>query len=452
MKLIFFSLIFAATSALASKDLAHRPRSFALKHGKAVFVDFTEAIYDITYDLIKKEARVKAQIKFDAPEAGHPIFDSVTEPSSVTINGKATSAPEVTTPENETTLRVLKTFVQVGSHTLDIELPLTTLVEYEDGAVKSAFWYSDLSHRRFLESYMPASFEYDQVKMIFNVNFVGAKTKQLIYTNGTVESTGMHSYRITYPEYYNVSSIFYHTVPEGSVNGINYTLKSIDGREVPVVIYTAKGLLSGRTLEKFSSETNKIFHELEADYGAWPHPSLVIYSAGRGGMEYCGATITEFRALGHELFHSYFARGVMPANGNAGWLDEALASWRDNGYKQLSSLSGSSMMSAHPYYTRVTDRAAYSFGERFMRLMDGKLQEKGGLKPFMRYMVDQRLFAPLFVEEFINEMEAFYGVSLDEYFKKFTFASSNNFAPLKSQKIHNHMHPKITLKELKNYL
>ena len=157
-------------------------------------------------------------------------------------------------------------------------------------------------------------------------------------------------------------------------------------------------------------------------------------------------------ALGHELFHSYFARGVMPANGNSGWLDEALASWRDEGYQTLSDLSGSSMMSAHPYYTRTTDRAAYSFGERFMRLMDGKLASKGGLKPFMRYMIEKKVFSPIFVEDFIKEMEKFYGVSVKEDFRKYTFGKSNNFSSsLKSSHSHK-IHRKMTVEELKNYL
>ena len=99
--------------------------------------------------------------------------------------------------------------------------------------------------------------------------------------------------------------------------------------------------------------------------------------------------MTDMSALGHEMFHFYFARGVMPANGNAGWVDEALASWRDDGYQSLGTLSGSSNMSGRPYYTRTTDTAAYSFGERFMSYLDGKLKSKGGLKPYMRTLVER---------------------------------------------------------------
>ena len=113
----------------------------------------------------------------------------------------------------------------------------------------------------------------------------------------------------------------------------------------------------------------------------------------------------------------------MPANGNSGWLDEALASWRDNGYPTLTSLSGASQMSAHPYYTRITDTAAYSFGARFMSFLDGRTRPKGGLKPFMRFMVATEALKPLFVEEFIQKMEAFYQQSFNADFKRYTYGS-----------------------------
>jgi hypothetical protein len=457
MKLILlFGLLLSGLALAQKNDLVHRPKSFVTTNGKAVFVDFINAHYEISYDVTKRSSNVTAIIQFDAPEAGLPIFDSFEAPTSIKLNGEEVTATETKTPSNETTVRVINKEVAVGTHSVVITVPLTALVEFTSEGVKSAFWTSDLTERKFLERYMPANLEYDQVKMSFNVSFKGLKKRQLLYTNGTVietASNGVSIFKIRYPEYFNASSIFFHTMPEGSVDETRFTLKSVDGRDVPVVIYLGKSIFgNGSALERLQAQTTQIFHELEGDYGAWPHPSIVIYQAGQGGMEYAGATMTSVSALGHELFHSYFARGVMPANGNAGWLDEALASWRDEGYRTLGTLSGTSMMSTHPYYTRTTDRAAYSFGERFMSFMDGKLKSKGGLKPFMRYMVEKRIFAPIFVEDFIQEMENFYGVAVEADFKKYTFGKSNAFET-SNKSMHNHkIHRKMSLEELKNYL
>lgn len=452
MKTFILGLLFTGLAFAQINDLKHRPNSFNTKDGSAVFVDFQTADYDIVYDIAKKESSVTATMKFYMPEAGRPIFDSYEAPVLVQLNGETVDAIETRTPAMETTVRVISKNLNVGNHTVVIKVPLISLVEYKDGGVKSAFWTSDLTERKYLERYMPANLEYDQIKMTFKISFLGGKVDQKIYTNGIVTTKNKKQFEVTYPKYFNASSIFFHTVPEKTTEEINFSLKSLDGREIPVVIYIGKSLFGGfNSLDRLKGLTTEIFHELEGDYGAWPHPSIVIYNAGSGGMEYAGATMTSVSALGHELFHSYFARGVMPANGNAGWLDEALASWRDEGYKSSSSLSGSSRMSAHPYYTRITDRAAYSFGERFMSYMDGKLKSKGGLKPFMRYMIEKRIFAPLFVEDFISEMNQFYGESVDADFKKYTFGTKDNF-DLNINK-HNHkIHRKMELSELQNYL
>lgn len=447
---LFFAISLLATMAFATEnDRTHLPKSFKANGGKAVFADYSEATYHITYDLGQKKAKVLAEINFQTFEAGYPIFDSVTAPTAISIDGSSVNSVEVRTPNLETNARLINRNVAPGSHTMSIEVPLQTLVEFGTDGVKSSFWTSDLEERKFLERYMPANFEFDQVKMTFLVKFVGAKNKQQIYTNGNVTETEGNTFKISYPAYYTASSIFFHTVPQGSTSEQRFTLKSIDGRNIPVVVYIGKSSW-GSSLSRLVNKTTEVFHELESDYGPFPHPTITVYQAGMGGMEYCGATMTSYDALGHELFHSYFARGVMPANGNAGWVDEALASWRDKGYQSLATLSGTSGMSSHAYYTRTTDRDAYTFGERFMSFLDGKLKTKGGLKPFMRHMVDKKVFSPFFVEEFIAEMSSFYGVNVMEDFQRYTFGKGSNFLVEKNK--NSHIHRKMTIEEMKNYL
>jgi hypothetical protein len=451
----FLLLILLSGSVLArTNDLAKRPRSFPVAGGKAVFVDFTEANYLITYDVDSRSASVRAVIRINVIEAGRPVFDSVEAPTSILLNNKTrVTASEVRTPENETTVRVLDQDLPRGQHTLTIDVPLKTLVEFVSGGVKSGFWTSDLSHRQFLERYMPANFEFDQVKMVFRVEFKGLKSRQAIFTNGSVKELSGSSFEITYPDYFTSSSLYFHTTPAASVEELRFSYKSVDGRELPSVVYVAKnplGLGSAQTLQTLRSRTIQIMQELEGDYGPFPHPHIIVYNAGTGGMEYCGATITSMSALGHELFHSYFARGVMPANGNAGWLDEALASWRDGGYRRADNMTGTSRMSAHPYYTRITDRQAYTFGARFMAYLDGKLRDKGGLKPFMRHMVEKKVFAPLFVEDFVTELNKFYGMSFDEDFRRHTYDKS-----AVSTEKHSGDHPvhrKMTIEDLRRIL
>lgn len=448
MKLILVSALMAGFAFAGSNDLTHRPKSFTARGGKAVFADYTDASYTIIYDITNKAASARAEMTVNVVEAGYVIFDSVQDPTRIELDGKAVTATLTKTPDNETTVRVLDAQASVGIHKLVVEVPVKELVEFTGDGVKSAFWTSDLDERNFMEMYLPASLEYDQVKMDFTVNFIGGKAQQIIYTNGVVTQKSKAIFSINYPKHFNASSIFFHTVPQGETNEARGSFRSIDGREIPVVVYNKASSWTGAAgMERLKAKALDVFNELEKDYGAWPHAQLIVYNAGMGGMEYCGATMTDASALGHEMFHSYFARGMMPANGNSGWIDEALASWRDNGYPRSTSLSGSSGMSSHPYYTRITDQAAYSFGARFMAYLDGKLAEKGGLKPFMRYFHDNRIFNPIFVEEFAKEMSDFNGIDVVSDFRKYTYGSSKNI-----EKSTNPVHKKMSLKELKNFL
>ena len=116
-------------------------------------------------------------------------------------------------------------------------------------------------------------------------------------------------------------------------------------------------------------------------------------------MEYAGATRTSMRALGHELHHGYFARSMMPSRGNNGWIDEALASWRDNGYdsRAIGSLSPSKM-GAHSEYRRTTDRAAYSKGRGLWLYLNYDLKDKGGLR-----LIFKSVFAKYNQQSFITQ-------------------------------------------------
>lgn len=419
MQRFLFVALCAFTSMAFANDLAHAPQNFAYAGGQAVFVDFTKATYNLRYDIVQKLATVHAVIEFTASAEGHPVFDLVNEPTAVKLNGAKAVVETIKLPGNVSQVRVLGATVKAGTHTMEITAPVTELVEMDGKSVKSAFWTTDLDDRGYLEQYLPANMEFDRVPMTFNIEFVGLQNEQRIYTNGVVTKTGEGQYQVVYPEYFTSSSLFFHTTPVGAMAEKSFTYRSIDGRELPVVVYKKPSMWGSDegALTRLQQQTVTVLTELENDYGPFLHPSVTIYNAGSGGMEYCGATMTDTGALGHELTHSYFARGLMPANGNAGWIDEALASWRDNNYPRLNSLNGSANMAGRLPYTRFTDMAAYSFGARFMGYLDGKFAGQGGLKSLLRKLVEEKSFEPFFTENFIEWAEGHYRMDLKAEFK-----------------------------------
>lgn len=447
------AFIFLLISGLsyASPLPTHRPASFMSATGKAVFVDFTEASYQLTYDIPQRKASVLATIKLTLPEEGMPVFDLIEEPSSLKVNGEDVKTLVISTPSFETQLRQIQQTFPEGDYELEIEVPLKNLVKFEKGEVRSAFWVTDLEDRFYLERYIPTNLEYDSFAMTFDVQYIGATVPHHIFANGKVTWTSKSRAVIEFPSYFTVNSLFFHTTPESSVNVLRFDFPSISGQAIPVTLYTAASSNSSSTLSTFKKETTKVMKELEGDYGAFRHASVTIYNAdlssmGLGGMEYAGATVTNINSLGHELFHSYFARGLVPANGNAGWIDESLASWRDNGYNRLTTLTGGSRMGAHPAYTRSTDTDAYGFGARLMAHLNHRFNDKGGLKPFMNNLLVEKLFVPIDSEEFIQAMEKFYSDDLKELFRKTVFG--NKAASPRAQKHGHPIHRKMGAQEL----
>jgi len=416
------SVLFS-TSVFANLHLA--PPDFETEKGRAIFVDFKTAEYDITYNVMWKKTSVKSKIVFQADKTGKPVFDLIPTAKNAYLNGVPVSIIETQSPDGSK-LRQIDHVVEPGQHTLELENKFSRNVRYNllTRKVSSAFWIRDLKYRKFMEQYIPSNFEFDQYQMIMNVTFAGtSRARQDIYTNGAMTQISPNSYRIVYPEYFTVSCPYFHTTPKGRKKRLDFTYPSIDGRQIPVTVYTSWWSHPS----KFKAEAQKVMKELEADYGPWGHPSLVAYETipGTGGMEHAGATQTSLAALDHEMLHSYFAKGVMPANGNSGWIDEAIASWRDKGYqrKPLPNFTGSNLGS-QSVYKRNTDSRAYALGAEFMAYMDYRLQDIGGLKSFLKGYFQAYKHTVITTEHFKNNLEFFSGLDLTQDFETYIWGEN----------------------------
>jgi hypothetical protein len=333
-----------------------------------------------------------------------------------------------------------------------MENEITPNVQYNDdfGNVSSAFWIRDLKSRMFMEQYVPSNFEFDQYKMIINANFIGTdKANQEFFTNGKQTQTSPTSWKIEFPDYFTVSCLFYHTSPTGWLPRKDFTYESITGRQIPMTVYSPWASRTAR----FKDEAIRVMKELEADYGPWGHPRFLAYGTmvGTGGMEHSGATATSFGALDHEMLHSYFAKGVMPANGNSGWIDEAIASWRDKGYQRTptAGFTGSNLGRRTPY-NRSTDKRAYDLGNKFMSYLDYRLQDVGGLKAFLRGYFAAYKRTVVTTEHFKNNLEFFSGLDLSHEFNTLIWGTN----PAKSEESHeeNPNHDALTAEQLRSLL
>ena len=444
-----FILILSLLSSSAFANLHLAPPDFNLKSGRAIFIDFKKADYSITYDLNQEKATVKTRITFESKNTGFPLFDLIPCPHNLKIDGKSTEQSLVEFPGGISQLRKINTIVAPGFHVLEMENEISTNVTFQSeiGAVSQAFWIRDLKDRMFLEQYIPSNFEFDQYHMTLHLAFEGVEeVEQDIYTNGVVNKTSPTSWTINFPEYYTVSCPYFHMTPKGWMRRLDFTYPSISGKKIPVTVYSP---WKKRT-KRFKAEAQRVMKELEADYGPWGHDSFVAYGTmkGTGGMEHAGATATSFGALDHEMLHSYFAKGVIPANGNSGWIDEAIASWRDKGYQRLSTpgFSGSNL-GAHSIYKRNTDDRAYALGAAFMGYLDYRLQNLGGLKAFLKGYFQAYKHQVITTEHFKNNLEFFSGVNLDVEFGTYIWGKNSDDSLVENRENPNHI--KLSKEQLK---
>jgi hypothetical protein len=451
MKFILLSLLLC-TQAFA--NLENAPPSFEHEEQKAVFVDFIKAQYDLIYDAKGGNAQVTSTIEFFMPETGSPLFDSVSAPSLVSLNGKKVGAKLISVPGNVSVMRMVRANISQGHHTLTIVTPLFKGTRFDLerkgwGDVSSGFFIRDLKDRMFLEKYLPTNYEYDQYKMEMDVRVTGTKRWHSLFANGEVTKINNNHFHVSMPKFYSASSVYFHLVPIDKYVRWYLTFPSIDGRNVPVTIYSGYRFYN----QYVKNKAWAVLKELEADYGPYPHDKLIIYGTGiKGGMEHAGATESSIVSLGHELQHMYFAKGIHPANGNSGWLDEAIASWRDKGhFSSEAPFFESANLGNHSVYTRKTDKRSYEYGRSFMGYINHQLIQSGkeGLKNFLKIYFNKRKYTAVTTEMFKADLEEYAQMSFGEDFNKYIYGDNSDGKILKKTiPKENPHHPDLTQEEL----
>ena len=180
---------------------------------------------------------------------------------------------------------------------------------------------SDLHPGRYLEMWLPANLCHDRFGLGLDVRVEGGAAHTVL-TNGQAREEARNQWRIEYPPTFTSLSPMLVLRPSDEIELRSTTA---GGREV----VTAKVIESDADLEACEADIVAWLAHNEARYGPWAHGSTftaVLWCPGRG-MEYDGATTAAVGALEHEVFHSWFGRGIKPASANDGWIDEAWTSW-----------------------------------------------------------------------------------------------------------------------------
>ena len=421
-------------------NLAYAPPPFVTPEGEhVIFVDFSHATYDLTFDAQQREASVTTNIRFTSIFSGFPAI-SMNQPVQLTyLNGEEICLNDRETPDKLVTLKVLSKQILPGTHDLTIKSALVNPGPYGDPIewlceptrLHCIFNMSDLQCRQggYLEAFLPSNYNFDRFRMRFLVTVKNSTIKHSPFANGVCTRTSDTNWKVDYPSYFTSSCPWFHFGPSSEYSSIKDEFLSCDGRSIPIVVYARSSESSTPFLRNFATETTKILKQLESDFGPFPHGSVVVYARKDTSiaMEYAGATATHIDALRHELDHSYFARSVVPANGDAGWIDEAIAMWGDSGYPRYDFEPEPVNMGDRSEYMRITSGNAYTEGRQFLAHLDFVLRHQGGLKEFLSMYARRKRHQSITSNEFQAMIEDYYGAPLQELFDTFVYSNCHDW-------------------------
>jgi hypothetical protein len=351
---------------------------------KAVPIDIQLINATLTFNGADSPDIGDATVEFTmGSEDGNPIFDLRQTITGAWLDG--TPVPLAHLAHHDfgggagAELRILESVLSAGStHTLRVTYDLgtpqaSTAGSYQPQIAWSAgprlvfnFGFTDLGPGRYLEAWIPANLIFDQFELTLEV-ILNTTVAHSVITNGDSTSLGQNHWSIKFPASFTA---FSHLL---EVRAGNTLVSLSDTVTLPVsgttVTIEAWKLATGSA--NLSTQTNLIKSYLvdnENSVGPYLHGNRLVAFFNVGGMEYAGGTTTSTSVLRHEIFHSWWARGLKPASQPDAWWDEAWTKYNDYG------ASGSlpfnftdlpvQLCSRNPW-SRITPGNSYSSGRRF---------------------------------------------------------------------------------------
>ena len=229
---------------------------------------------------------------------------------------------------------------------------------------------SDLKPGRYLEAWFPSNLPFDQFPFALDLRLVGTPIRHAIITNGEVVAMQRNGWSIRFPPWFTTMSPLVEVRAGDQLQMAAGNFSSpISHRTIGVEAW--KLVDGSEDLSTWISRITSLLAENETRYGEFVGEKFVCFFHGAAiGMEYSNATTSDTSALRHEVFHSWFARGVMPASQADGWWDEGFTRYNDDGADKIErfdfSESPVELCSRQPFQ-RSTPANAYVDGIRFFR-------------------------------------------------------------------------------------
>lgn len=266
----------------------------------------------------------------------------------------------------------------------DVESPLGVGWTSNTPGVVFDLWMSDLHPGRYLEQWLPAPLCHDRFQLRIELDLSGSSEAHAVFANGAYRHDG-----VVYPDTFTALSPMLVVAPEARVEVIDsggITVCKLAGPEIDLDLCHSQ-------VRSFLDHNRETF----GDY-AFGDTFLAYVWGSTRGMEYDGATTSSVGALEHEVFHSWFGRGVKPATANDGWIDEAFTVWYTGGPPELRQRADAFDWDAPPVvlrppgrFDRFTPREAYTVGARLFSGLAALLGGRDALVEAMAGLYRERM-------------------------------------------------------------
>jgi hypothetical protein len=323
------------------QSLAPPPAALGSKRVVAPSIERIRAA--LRFDVAAGEASAQATVDFcGGAVEGRPALDLRQEVEWVRLDGQDLQPGDFAAQDlgagGEARMRVLDVKIEAASrHRLEVGYRIATPDSYgaepvgwlPDG-VRFDFWMSDLHPGRYLEMWVPAPLVHDRFALHLDVQLEGTDRPHTLIANtaGVNTEPSRRAWSLVYPAHFTALSPMLVLAPADTIE-MRRTAVNIAGRSRSLGLVTAGHTDSDADLAACEADVKGWLSYLAARFEPWVHGDTfwaVVWSPGRG-MEYDGATTAAVAALEHEVFHSWFGRGVKPARASDGWIDEAFTTW-----------------------------------------------------------------------------------------------------------------------------
>lgn len=427
-----------------SNNLKLAPSAALVDGILAVPIDIQQIDVHVKFDMAVHRAKVEATMEFLMGDTdGNPIFDLRQNIDQAWLNEKPIDISKLRHhdfgggPNSE--LIILEKMTSAGTKNmlkLHYELnkpqcPKSQEIEWHSSRLYFEFWFTDLIPARYLEMWFPANLIYDQFKFNLDIEIINTNVEHVIFSNGHLTKFGLNHWRIEFPESFTSLSPMLCLL---ALDAIKYLQSSITmpdtGSQLNLIIFK-KLESTDIDIQEVNDRVREYITENIKNIGGYIHGesfTTFVWPISGRSMEYEGAVTTEVTALKHEIFHSWFGRGIKPASQNDGWIDEAWDEFNTSNNINRNPFTMTDpptiLCSSNPF-NRVTPSISYVDGPTFFVSLASIIGENN-LLSYMRSFYQEFKGSLITTKQLESHLINKSGVSkISDYFRRFVYGFDN---------------------------